>query len=93
MEAITIIFIIFGLGYSVLLISVGSSVAEDFSLSPSAKKWLIFLMIVVPILGLLLAKLKTRHLGSNQTSNSHGDTMSASGSSYSDSGDCGGGSE
>ncbi|MGQ8367282.1 hypothetical protein [Glaciecola sp. 1036] len=93
METSTIILILTGLVYSSILISVGISVAEDLFLSSLAKKWLIFIMIAVPIFGVILAKFKTRQLGLSPNCNSHGDTLSTSGSNYSDSGDCGGGGE
>jgi len=93
LEVTTIVLITGGLAYSVLLLSVSSSVAENFFLSPSAKRWLIFLMIAFPIVGLLLAKFKTRSLRTKQNINSNSDNLSASVSSYGESSDCGGGGE
>ncbi len=93
MEGLTIIIVLAGIGYSALLLVIGSKVIEDFFLSPSAKKWLIVLMIVLPIVGPIIAKSKTQPSESTKKTNQNSDTMSTTNNSYSDSGGCGGGSD
>jgi len=93
-EGLTVIFVLFGLCYSAVLILIGMAIENDLLLSPSAKKWLIVLIIVLPIIGLVIAKLKTEPLGlARKSDSSSSDNMSTTGNSYSDSGDCGGGAD
>lgn len=93
MDGVITIIVLLGLAYSALLIAIGSSVAEDFFLSPSKKRWLLIIMVVVPIVGPIIAKMNTQPLESLKKSDSNGETMTATGSSYNDSGDCSGGSD
>jgi hypothetical protein len=59
MESYTVILVILGLAYSVTLLMVGSLVSEDIVLSPTAKFWLVFLAVFLPIFGLIIAYVNT----------------------------------
>ena len=55
MESFTVILIVLGLGYSVVLLLVSSQVCEDLVLSPTTKFWLVILAVLLPVLGLIIA--------------------------------------
>ncbi|WP_334032281.1 hypothetical protein [Alteromonas sp. P256] len=92
-----IILVLGGIGYSVLLLLVGSRVVEDILYPTSVKFWLIVLMVFLPVIGLMIVHSKTSSSGQSNSVNGNndnslvlGDTTSSSGGSSSD---CGGGGE
>ena len=93
MQGLISIFVIAGIGYSAILILVISKVSHDLFLSPVAKKWLIGIAILLPLLGPIIASSKTTSLTSTKDSNVDMSTNISTGNSYDGSGDCGGGSE
>jgi uncharacterized membrane protein YgcG len=92
-----VLLILFGIGYSVLLLLVGSRVVEDILYPPTYKFWLIVLMVFLPVIGLMIVHSKTSSWAKSKSADGNtdnslvlGDTTSSSGGS---SGDCGGGGE
>lgn len=85
-----LVLILTGIGYSVLLLIVGSRVVEDILFPPQVKFWLILLMLLLPVVGLMIVYSKTGSLSSSNSANGNTDNSIFLGDTTGSSGDCGG---
>lgn len=88
-----LILVMVGIGYSVLLVLVGSRVVENILYPPTIKFWLIVLMVLLPIIGLMIVYAKTNSSTQSNSANGNTDNSLVLGDTTSSSGDCGGGGE
>ena len=88
-----LILVMVGIGYSVLLLLVGSRVVENILYPPTIKFWLIVLMVLFPIIGLMIVYAKTNSSTQSNSANGNTDNSLVLGDTTSSSGDCGGGGE
>jgi phosphoglycerol transferase MdoB-like AlkP superfamily enzyme len=90
---VELILVMVGIGYSVLLLLVGSRVVENILYPPTIKFWLIVLMVLLPIIGLMIVYAKTNNPTQSNSANGNTDNSLVLVDTTSSSGDCGGGGE